>query len=225
MTAGARARGWADDGFLLLLKGIDGLTEADLDDDCALPGWSRRHLLAHVASNAEAVGRLLAWARTGVETPMYSSPDQRTADIAAGAARPDLRDWVRESAVALSRAMDELPEQAWDHEVVTAQGRVVPASETTWMRARETCVHAVDLGTGTTFGDLPEDFLAALLDDVAGWRGSRPGPAIVLTTPRTHHELAGDPPVTRLDLPLATAAGWLTGRHTASELPALPRWL
>jgi hypothetical protein len=32
---------------------------------CALEGWSRRHLVSHFARNADAVGNLLAWARTG----------------------------------------------------------------------------------------------------------------------------------------------------------------
>ncbi|GAA4701602.1 hypothetical protein GCM10023215_45700 [Pseudonocardia yuanmonensis] len=225
MRSATEARGWADDGYRLLLESVDGLTDAELDDPCALPGWGRRHLLAHVASNAEAIGRLLTWARTGVESRMYASPDQRAADITAGATRPDLRGWLRDSAAALSRAMDDLPDDAWRHEVVTAQGRVVQATETTWMRARETCIHAVDLGTGTTFDDLPEGFLAALVADVAAWRAARPGPAITLTTPLTHHEFGADPPLTRLDLPVTTAAAWLTGRRPAADLPVLPTWL
>ncbi|MCE0767295.1 maleylpyruvate isomerase family mycothiol-dependent enzyme [Pseudonocardia kujensis] len=224
MTPPAETRGWADAGFRLLLDGVDGLSDAELDAPCGLTGWNRRHLLAHVASNAEAIGRLLDWARTGVESRMYASPDQRAADITAGATRPDLRQWLRDSATTLARAMDDLPEEAWGHEVVTAQGRVVQATETTWMRARETCIHAVDLGTGTTFDDLSEGFLTALVADVAAWRADRPGPAFTLTTPRTRHEFGDDPPPTRLDLPLATAAAWLTGRHGA-DLPALPGWL
>lgn len=225
MRSGAEASGWADDGLRLLLKGVDGLTDEELDVPCALLGWSRRHLLAHVASNAEAIGRLLDWARTGVENPMYSSADQRSADITAGATRPDLRSWVRESAAALARAMDDLPRDAWDHEVVTAQGRVVPATETTWMRARETCIHAVDLGVGVTFGDLPEGFLAALVADVAAWRAARPGPAVTLATPPARHEFGDEQPAVAVELPLAAAASWLTGRPTGADLPALPGWM
>ena len=78
-------RAWAQEGTRLLLAGLDRLDDASLDEPCALPDWPRRHLLAHVASNAEAIGRLLTWARTGVETPMYASPEQRAADIETGA--------------------------------------------------------------------------------------------------------------------------------------------
>jgi maleylpyruvate isomerase len=225
MTTRIDARGWADTGTQLVLAGLGGLTDDELDAPCALPGWTRRHLLAHLASNAEAIGRLLTWARTGVKTPMYASPDQRADEIAVNAGRPDLPQWVRDSASRLSRAMNDLPDHAWHVEVVTAQGRTVPAGETAWMRARETCVHAVDLGTGTTFADLPDGFLAALIKDVTAWRSARPGPSIALTTPAGHHEITGDGPATRVELPIATAAAWLVGRHPTPDLPNLPNWL
>ena len=225
MTAEPSTRSWADEGTRLILAGLDRLTDADLDAACMLPGWTRRHLLAHVASNAEAICRLLTWARTGVETPMYSSKEQRAEDIETGAARADLRAWVRDSADALSAAIDDLPEPAWQIDVVTAQGRTVPASETFWMRARETCIHAVDLDAGTTFADLPDEFLTALVDEVTAWRSARSGPAITLTTPHTHHRIDGQGRPTAVDLPLATSAAWLVGRHRDDRLPALPAWL
>lgn len=226
MTTGAlTTRSWADEGTELLLAALDRLTDADLDTHCALPGWSRRHLLAHLASNADALVRLLAWARTGVESRMYASPEQRASEIEAGAARPDLRARVRDSAAALGEAMDTLPTHAWQAEVLTAQGRTVPATEICWMRARETCVHAVDLDAGVSFTDLPPGFCATLLDDVAGRRSARPGPALDLRTPGSRHRIAGDGTPATVELPLATAAAWLAGRHTDPALPALPRWL
>lgn len=214
---------WAGEGTTLLLAGLDRLTDADLDEPSALAGWTRRHLLAHVAANAEALGRLVSWARTGVESRMYASAEQRAADIEAGATRADLREWVRESAATLAADLAAL--RAWDAEVVTAQGRTVPAREIPWMRARETCVHAVDLRAGTTFEDLPPAFLAALLDDVARWRGARPGPALVLVTPETRHEIAGEGTPVAVTLTLPVAAAWFTGRHMDPSLPALPGWL
>lgn len=225
MTVALDTRTWADEGTRRLLAGLDRLPDDALTSPCALPGWSRRHLLAHVASNAEAIGRLLTWARTGVETPMYSSSEQRSADIESGTTRHDLRAWVATSADQLARAMDALPTEAWSARVVTAQGRTVQARETPWMRARETCLHAVDLDAGTAFDDLPEAFLATLLDDVAAWRSARPGPALDVVTAGTRYEIAGEGPPRRVELPLATAAAWLTGRRPGTTLPTLPRWL
>jgi fumarylacetoacetase len=48
----------------------------------AAPVVEPRHLVAHLALNAGALGNLVAWARTGVESPMYASAEQRAADIA-----------------------------------------------------------------------------------------------------------------------------------------------
>jgi maleylpyruvate isomerase len=166
------ARRWVREGTKLVhdsLAHLDDLTAAT-----ALPGWSRAHVVAHLAANAEAVGNLVHWAASGERTPMYSSPDQRAADIERGSARSrdDLVAWFDTSAAALEQAMDALTEEGWRARVVTAQGRDVPASETPWMRSREVMVHAVDLGAGVTFDDLPADFLQALVEDVLGKRGA-----------------------------------------------------
>jgi maleylpyruvate isomerase len=58
----------------------------------------------------------------------------------------------------------------------------VPASEVPWLRAREVCVHAVDLATGLAFADLPADFLTALCDDVTTKRSASGGPAVTIAT-------------------------------------------
>lgn len=196
---GMGTRGWMDHSTMLLLTAVDGLSDTELDRPSGLPGWSRRHLVAHVHYNAEALRRLLRWARTGEESRMYAGAEQRASEIAQGAAFPvaDLRAHVHESAHALADDMDALPEGAWDNKVVTAQGRTVPATEITWMRTREVAVHAVDLATGLGFDDLPEHLNAALAADVVKKRGAR-GEAAVL-------------------------AGWLTGR--TAEAPLLGPWL
>jgi maleylpyruvate isomerase len=165
---------WVEEGTALCRKAIAGLDEASYDAPTHLAGWTRRHLVAHLAANAEAVGNLVHWAATGEETRMYSSSEQRKVDIEAGAMLTGerLTDWFDRSARALAEAMEALPAVAWQAEVITAQGRTVPASETPWMRSREVMVHAADLGTGLNFVDLPEDFLAALREDIAAYRGA-----------------------------------------------------
>lgn len=234
------ARRWVAQGTKLFAAAVDGLDEDSYAEPSALPGWSRRHLVAHVAANADAIGNLVHWAATGERTPMYSSPEQRTADIEAGSrlAGSALTEWFKQSAHRLESAMDALPEAGWHAEVVTAQGRTVPASETPWMRAREVMVHAGDLGTGLGFADLPADFLAALCDDIVGKRAAAAGspaagPALVAEASDT-----GD----RWDVPgtgepvavvgsLAGVASYLAGRGAAGvaadpgPVPELPAWL
>ncbi len=63
------------------------------DDGCRapslLPGWSRGHVLAHWARNADGQTRMLLAAVRGEVAAQYPGGDaQREADIEAGAARP-----------------------------------------------------------------------------------------------------------------------------------------
>jgi maleylpyruvate isomerase len=171
---------WVQEGTDLCRTAIAGLDEASYGAPSQLGGWTRKHLVAHLAANAEAIGRLVGWARTGEEQRMYSSPEQRNADIEAGAelAGEQLTSWFEQSARELAMAMAALPDQAWQAMVVTAQGRAVAATEAPWMRSREVMVHAVDLATGLTFADLPEDFLAALREDIISKRGAENVPAV-----------------------------------------------
>ena len=69
-----------------LLTSAAGLTDAQAAGASRLPGWTRGHVLTHLARNADGFVNLLAWARTGVKTPMYPSEAARDAGIEAGPA-------------------------------------------------------------------------------------------------------------------------------------------
>lgn len=222
---------WMADGTQRLLADQAALSEEELTAPTALPGWTRRYLLAHVSANAEALRNLVHWASTGEERRMYSSTEQREADIAKGALlpAPELRAWIESSARALAADLDGLPEQAWDAKIVTAQGLTRSAGEIPWMRVREVYIHGVDLGAGTQWGDLPADFLALLLDDVTARRsavGGGPSLAVTATDTGRAWEIVGTGPAIPVSAPLADLAGYLTGRTSdPSDFPALPAWL
>src|SRR5215472_16842111 len=55
-----------------LVRDLSWLTDADVREPSLLPGWTRGHVLTHLARNAEGGVRLLEWARTGV--PSYAYP-------------------------------------------------------------------------------------------------------------------------------------------------------
>jgi maleylpyruvate isomerase len=106
--------------------------------------------------------------------------------------------------------MAALSDEQWQRPVRTAQGREIPATAVAWMRSREVMIHAVDLGTGITFADLPTEFLEALCTDIRTMRDDVP-------------ELGG---------PLPEVAAFLAGRpydgvRTADGRPVepLPPWL
>ncbi|KQR63700.1 maleylpyruvate isomerase [Arthrobacter sp. Leaf337] len=227
-------------GTAFFARKLNELTDADLNGDSLLPGWTRRHVTAHIGYNARAIARLIEWAATGVETPMYASTSVRDHEINFGATLPPiaLRHLFDHSAVHLNVEWRDLPAEAWHHKVKTAQGRIVPAEETVWMRTREVWVHAVDLDNGASFRDIPEPVLERLLKDITGaWhtRGTDTGLLIRVTgTDLTCGDTSAENP-TLITGPLAAITQWATGRGThdvevagssvGSLVPAAPKWI
>ena len=169
MVAGRQdSRRWLDQGTTLVERAIATMDEQSFADPSAVPGWSRKHVVAHLAANAGALGNLVHWAATGVESRMYAAPGFRTLQIETGATRSgdELRQWFGNSADELAQAFDGLTADQWRARVVSLQEKDAPASHIPWVRAREVLVHAVDLDAGIGFTDLPRDFVAALCEDV-----------------------------------------------------------
>jgi maleylpyruvate isomerase len=224
------ALAWWADGELAVAGRLDALSDDDLAAPSGLPDWSRAHVLAHLARNADALVNLLTWARTGIETPMYPSREAREAGIAETAALDAAR-LRTELVAATARFVDAvrgLPGEAWSARVRTLLGREVPATEVPWMRCIEVVVHAVDLDAGVGFADVDEGLQAAICEEVlASWARRGETPDIVL--------FAGDREwgsgAVAVSGPLPAVTGWLTGRSRGEELtadgdlPALPRWM
>jgi maleylpyruvate isomerase len=230
-------------GTAFFARKLNELSDAQLDGDSLLPGWTRRHLTAHIGYNARAIARLVEWAATGVETPMYVSTSVRDHEISFGATLSPiaLRHLFDHSAVHLNVEWRDLPEDAWHHKVRTIQGREVPASETVWMRTREVWMHAVDLDNGATFTDIPVPVLERLLTDITGaWhtRGTDTGLLIKVTgTELTFGDTSAQNP-TIITGPLAAVVEWAAGRGhggvtangpgvaaTNGAVPAAPKWI
>ncbi|OYO18483.1 maleylpyruvate isomerase [Enemella evansiae] len=221
---------WTRDGTAAVTEALESLSEQDFQAPSGLPGWTRKHLVAHLAANADALTNLVAWARTGVETPMYSSTGQRNADIEAGGQRPgsELRDWFTDSAARLDTDWAALTEDQWQHAVRTAQGRTVPAGETVWMRNRELWVHLVDLDLdlGNGFNQAPIEFCSRLVTEIAAKRADQ-GPALELHSSDTGEtwQVSGSGEPVRLTGTLAEMTAYLSGRGNPVGGPELPAWL
>ena len=230
MTTAGVPREWWTTGEQAVATALGRLVEADYRGPSLLPGWDRAHLLGHLAGNADALTNLLTWARTGVETPMYSSGEARDADIARRAALPPaaLDADVLAATRRFADAVAAMPEHAWSAEVRTRQGRAVPAVEVIWMRAREAWVHAVDLDAGVGFDDVPADVLVAVLDGVFnGWERAGTDPGVTVFAGDREWGAGG----VAVSGPVPAVAGWVLGR-TAGEglrsdgpLPTLPPWM
>jgi maleylpyruvate isomerase len=213
---------------------MQGLTDEELDRDSLLPGWTRRQVVAHVVSNASAIGRLAQWADTGTETVMYASREARNAEIEAGSilSPAALRESWADSAADLERRWHALPDDRWSVPVRNGQGAMVPVRDSMWMRTRELWIHAVDLNHGAGFSDLPEEVLERLLVDIVGAWAARDETSRLLTATDSTHEGYGDPDAAEhVTGSLADLAGWAAGRvqsgvvSDTGETPVAPRWL
>ena len=147
---------------------LDALGDDGFDGPSLLPGWQRRHVVAHLGYNARALSRLVDWAATGVETPMYPSAQARADEIEDGAQAPPavLREFVAASAAELTGKWRALPEPAWQATVRMINGAEIPAGGTVWLRAKELWIHTVDLNTGATFAEFPDSVLTQLIADI-----------------------------------------------------------
>ncbi|CAN5361380.1 maleylpyruvate isomerase family mycothiol-dependent enzyme [soil metagenome] len=230
---------WMKEGEARFLAQLDGLTDDELRADSALPDWSRAHVAAHVARNAEAVARLLTWARTGEPTSMYPDTETRNRDIELSARQePEaLRADVGRTSAQFDDDISTLPEQAWTARVQTMQGREIRASAVPWMRVREVWLHLVDLGSGVLVESWPGDLVDAVLDEVtATMSGREDAPSWLLRATDRDRDWqvgpgGGDLPQQEVSGTAANLLAWLTGRSTgeglATEgvLPVPPHWM
>ena len=221
-------RWWAD-GERTVAGLVTRLTDQQLTEPSALPEWSRAHVVAHLARNADALVNLLDWARTGVETPMYPSRAVRDADIASTAAAPpdELRTDFAAARARLAETVAGMPADAWTAQVRNGQGQPVTAGQVPWMRAKELWVHGTDLRAGLAFADLPAGFCVALVDDVlelfAG-RDQTPDVRIAATDVDRTWGSGGQ----SVEGPVAAVAAWLTRSDTSGlgdDVPQPPAWL
>lgn len=211
-----------------LLATVDTLTDEDVAEPSLCPGWTRGHVVTHLARNAESLVRLVIWARTGVRTPQYPSPASRDADIDEGAPRPaadqlaDLHracDLVRDGLAALALPLAT-------PEVEMSSGPADPR-DLPRRRLNEVVLHHLDLLSGFTLTDAHPLAVADLLDLAVGRLGRDPAaPALTLVSDEgDRYVVRGGGPEVR-----GTAAallGWLTRGLTDEiradgPLPTLP---
>jgi maleylpyruvate isomerase len=217
---------------------VSRLGDAEIVRPSRLPGWTRAHLITHLARNADALVNLLTWARTGIEHPMYASRADRDADIEEGAKR--LAQVIREDLLAACTRLDTAAARMtgadWRAQVAHRTGRVFPAADIPGMRLLEIWVHLVDLDVGVGFHDVPAAHLEWLLEPAVHPHVTRTeGTPVQLSAElpggdsrRWRLVLPVDDGVGEISGPAAEVIGWLTRRSPGSALtgplPELPPW-
>ena len=159
-----------------------GSRRAQLADPSLLPGWSRGHVVAHLALNAGALAGVLAGLAHGAPPPMYDCPERRDADIESTAALP--AGALRELSFAVCDRWQDAIDSGTDWEALmerTPGGPTFSAGECVDMRWREVEIHHADLGLDYTAADWSETFVDVIFNRLVHDRQN--GPAMLLRTP------------------------------------------
>jgi len=198
-----------------LLTAVGKLDNASVTEPSRLPGWTRGHVLAHLARNADALVNVLEG------RPMYASGDARDADIDRDAPRPldvQLAD-VRDSAARFQEA-GAAPAD-WSRIVQLRNGVTDSASRVPFRRWVEVELHRVDLGIGYELEDMPAEFtgreIAFLADRFTGHPEVPPTRLTDGTRVWTTGRVA-EAVVATVTGPPADLLGWLAGRRGGSTL-------
>ncbi len=166
-----------------LLTRIALLTEADTRGPSALPGWTRGHVLTHIARNADAHWRMTNATLRGHLVTMYEGGrPARTRAIEEQAGRPvevQVAD-VRASGERLHALLAGVTGDGW--ECLTQPGGDGTATRSVrgglLSRFREVEVHHLDLDSGYTSADWSAWYVEADLSEVVqslpGWAKDAP---------------------------------------------------
>ncbi|MGN6605843.1 MAG: maleylpyruvate isomerase N-terminal domain-containing protein [Jatrophihabitans sp.] len=228
----------ASTGGLLAALAATARTDADVAAPTLLPGWTRGHLLTHLARNADGIARTLAAALQGRVEARYPDGERgRDADIEAGATRAMtvLVADVTDSADRLDRVFGAVADAgAWT--AVTEDDR--PAW--TWLEARQREVefHRVDLAGDYGPQHWPAYLVARELPAVLPTLAGRSDDALLVkvtaegsTVPALvgleHRVGEGDP--VEVSGPDWAVLAWLAGRGDAvagrlTAAPSLRAW-
>lgn len=213
-----------------LLRTAYGLGEGDQHEPSLCAGWTRGHVLTHLARNAEGLARLVRAAVDGTGETMYPSVAQREADIAAGAGRPMtelIADLVGTADLLAGQLVRLRPEHADLPVERTPGGATFRAGALPFLRLREVTYHHVDLDAGFGFADLSGDLVVTFLTEQVRMLRSAPlAPEVELRTDEgDSFDLAGH--TAYVSGSRAALLGWLARGLTAGvrcdgPLPTLP---
>lgn len=211
--APARELDWARRGTAYFARMLNGLSDAALDEPTRIAGVSRRQMVAHVGYHARLLSEIVAWARSGAASRFPLDATLNAEDIRRQATQPvrALRNLFAHSAVHLNVEWRDLSDAQWDASVQDRAGRPIAIRNTPWRRALAVWLHAIDLGNGGRFDDLPPDFVKALIQDAATQSAPNDDRPFTVVERGDRIEI-GDHAGTTVSGRAADIARWLSGR-------------
>ena len=223
-----------DSSAVSLNRTVDALSADELAEPSLLPGWTRAHVVAHLALNGYAMAGVVDGVGRGEDRWRCTSPTSSVTPTSGSSRRPTPRSCVtgcwRRPPPSPTR-WRPCPRTHWDGVFTRTPGSAPwPAVTIVETRRRELEIHHVDLGASYTQQDWPDDFVLELLDVVTVDQAGS-GPFLVRAT-----DLGRDWTVGGEGGPVVVGTGadlgwWLTGRgegeglaNDAGTLPQLGPW-
>ena len=192
---------------------VSGLDAAGLAAPTALPGWTRGHVIAHVADAGRAFADLTETALRGELVALFpGGVDERDARIEEFAAAPGLVDRLEDGIGRLEAAWARTEPEDWLRPVRFRNGDL---AGTVFARWRETWIHLVDCAVGVTPADWPEPLAAHTIDFL--WPRIPSGVALVATD--TGQRWGSGEPVSGA---VRDLAAWAAGREPVGAVAGLP---
>lgn len=198
-----------------LLQSLDSLTDDQCREPSALPGWTRGHVLSHLARNAESHVHVLQCAARGEVGEQYvggAKARKEGIESHANDSADSLVNAVRRSIYALEGQWAATNSEGWQGHGVNSAGASIAMSDIVFLRWREVEVHHADLALAFTFADWNSTYVRYELDrQVMMWRASKP---------------MGLTPVPKIALQLSPneRLAWFLGRAEVEGLPKPPSY-
>lgn len=218
-----------------LARTVDGLHGDDWQAPSLLPGWTRAHVVAHLALNGEALHDVLRGELEKEQVPMYESQESRDQDIAdlAGAEPADLRKRLLTTLTQFTDALLAVPADGWEARFErTPGGQTLPLAAIPVMRLREVEIHHADLGCGYSPDDWPQAFAELVVDGMVKRLDPEHGFRVAPLDSQHTWDVGGvGEDVPAVTGPVRQVAWWLTGREASpqvtcsrGELPTIGGW-
>ncbi|MFB7333979.1 maleylpyruvate isomerase family mycothiol-dependent enzyme [Streptomyces adustus] len=212
--------------------GLGSLTDLQAREPSGLPGWSRGHVITHLARSADVYRWLLTLARTGTESGPRADAAALDRALREGAER-SAGELVADLRASLDRLLDEtqaVPAECWFILVTALAGWRHPAWFTLQRCRRELETHHVDLDLGYTTADWPSGYVTWALDDTIATLTARDFPVARVHATDLDRAWTLAPSGATVTGPGHAILAWLAGRgpdtrlRSDAPLPTPPRW-
>ena len=216
----------------MVMATVTSLNDDELSTPTKCAGWTRAHVIAHLALDAEAMTNLATWAATGREHPDYASKEERNAGIeaAAGQSAAELAGALARANDRLVAALEALKDGAQVPTLPTLLSGEANAFSLPARRTTELIVHHDDLDTTWEWHEAdPEAILDAIEVCVLRLQASPDSPGLQIVAGEGEEWIVGDGSY-RIEgyyeelLPFLARQQVEEGLQYEGELPKLPAW-